>query len=54
MHKIGAESNWSAICSYMKSFLICEIRVSDNQDPTKPKGIYHWALLRKKLTPDPV
>lgn len=46
--------HWNVVCSYMKLFLICELKVSSNQHPMKHKGTYHWTLPRKrKLTLDP-
>lgn len=46
--------HWNVVCSYVNLFLICELRVSSNQDPMKHKGTKHWTLPRKsKLTLDP-
>lgn len=46
--------HWNVVCSYVNLFLICELRVSSNQDPMRHKGTYHWTLPRKsKLTLEP-
>lgn len=46
--------HWNVVCCYVKLFLICELRVSSNQDPRRHKGICHCSPPRKsKLTLDP-